>query len=510
MFELQPARTETHSQADPKVFQLRVYDLIASSHRLWVRGRVVSPLPAQPQKYWWGSRRGREEVIPRQAKLECQIGSQTLLADVVIGSGGDWETTISIVLPPTRRGWRIARNKLTWNGREAEACSVVLPAPRGPAPVAVVILPRETPHQMEISPHACSRAAELHRLVQGANPCQAIYYLASMQALGESTQAELALAATAMGWPRGQFVLLPGRPDEAVQAGVDRFRWLFTEAQELVVHELDGREMPASPSSCARLRQARSGLVTRYPLVFCHGMLACSMLRMQMPRERNYFAALRNFLDERGFRSLFPLVNPTGSVAERGRQLAEQIRQWTEEPVNLIAHSMGGLDARYLISRLGMASQVRSLTTVGTPHHGSGLADWFLANYRRRVPLLVAFEALGISMEGFSDCRPEVCREFNRTTPDMPGVHYFSYGGDVSPARLAPILRRAWNLLSALEGPNDGLVSVQSARWGTYLGTLAADHFAQTPDGLFVRQGENFDSLGFFTRLVTDLARRGF
>ena len=72
------------------------------------------------------------------------------------------------------------------------------------------------------------------------------------------------------------------------------------------------------------------------------------------------------------------------------QMLKEQIRRWTSEPVNLIAHSMGGLDARYLISRLGMADQVRSLTTISTPHRGSFMADWFRANFDRRVPLLGA------------------------------------------------------------------------------------------------------------------------
>jgi len=72
------------------------------------------------------------------------------------------------------------------------------------------------------------------------------------------------------------------------------------------------------------------------------------------------------------------------------------------------------------------------------------------------------------------------------------------------------MLRRAWNILTPVEGPNDGLVSVASARWGEYLGTLPVDHFAQTPDAVFVRPGETFDSLGFFARLVEELAWRGF
>ena len=68
----------------------------------------------------------------------------------------------------------------------------------------------------------------------------------------------------------------------------------------------------------------------------------------------------------------------------------------------------------------------------------------------------------------------------------------------------------AGRLLTPREGPNDGLVSLASARWGEYLGTIHADHFAQTPDGVFLRPGEDFDALGFYTRLVEDLARRGF
>jgi triacylglycerol lipase len=169
---------------------------------------------------------------------------------------------------------------------------------------------------------------------------------------------------------------------------------------------------------------------------------------------------------------------------------------------------MGGLDARHMISHLGMAGQVKSLTTISTPHHGTPVADWFEANYRRRVPLLLALEALGGNMDGFRDCQLAACRDFNAQTPDVPGVRYFSYVGDVPQSRVAPMLRRSWALVAATQGANDGLVSVTSARWGECLGSVSADHFAQTPDGLFVHPCEKFDSLGFFVRLVEDLARR--
>jgi triacylglycerol lipase len=258
------------------------------------------------------------------------------------------------------------------------------------------------------------------------------------------------------------------------------------------------------------VRILRAGPVPRGPVVFCHGMLAYSMLRMQISEDHNSFASVRKFLEERGCRVLFPRVLPTGGVAERARQLRDQIVRWTDEPVNLIAHSMGGLDCRFLITHLDMAERVRSLTTIATPHRGSYLADWFLDNYRNRFPLLRALEAVGVNLDGFRDCRPSICAQFNATTPDVPKVRYFSYAGEVPQWKVTPVLRRAWAILTAAEGPNDAMVSVTSARRGEFLGTICADHFAQTPDGLFVRAAEDFDSLGFCTRVVEELARRGF
>ena len=142
-------------------------------------------------------------------------------------------------------------------------------------------------------------------------------------------------------------------------------------------------------SQAGNSRPTRAVLVPRYPVVFCHGMLAFSMLKMRMPEAVNCFVPLRDFLTTRGVTVLFPEVVPTAGVVERAESLREQIRAWTSEPVNVIAHSMGGLDARHMVSRLGMEDQVKSLTMVSSPHRGTYLADWFLANYRQRVPLLL-------------------------------------------------------------------------------------------------------------------------
>src|SRR5262249_50639027 len=150
-------------------------------------------------------------------------------------------------------------------------------------------------------------------------------------------------------WPAGNFVLLPSHHDASVtvRTGLDRLRWLFAGTLDLVVLNLEpafaaactdclqprideasvrqlmnpqddpttlfGRSLPApARERSVSVRPARSGLVPRCPVVFCHGMLAMTTLRRQLPEDLNCFSALREFLRERGFRALFPQVAPTG------------------------------------------------------------------------------------------------------------------------------------------------------------------------------------------------------
>ena len=71
-----------------------------------------------------------------------------------------------------------------------------------------------------------------------------------------------------------------------------------------------------------------------------------------------------------------------GPVELRSGQLKlrveEALTQTGAPKVHIIAHSMGGLDARHMIVDLGMADKVASLTTIGTPHRGTILADHLL------------------------------------------------------------------------------------------------------------------------------------
>ncbi len=94
---------------------------------------------------------------------------------------------------------------------------------------------------------------------------------------------------------------------------------------------------------------------------------------------------LANNLRERGYEGpidyaqLGPLGFTVGSPRKYGGIVAAKIVEMYEtygEPVNVIAHSMGGLSTRWAVEKEGAAEYVDTVVTKGTPHRGTKLA-WF-------------------------------------------------------------------------------------------------------------------------------------
>jgi len=137
---------------------------------------------------------------------------------------------------------------------------------------------------------------------------------------------------------------------------------------------------------------------------------------------------------------------------------------------------MGGLDARYMISKLGMDEHVAALVTISTPHHGSAYADWCLENLGKRAHGLQLAKMLKLDLDALSDLTCESCARFNETIEDSPNVRYFSLSAARPWHRCAPIFLHSHKIITDIEGDNDGLVSVASAQWGNHLETWPADH----------------------------------
>lgn len=202
-------------------------------------------------------------------------------------------------------------------------------------------------------------------------------------------------------------------------------------------------------------------------LVFCHGLAGFNRIG-----PIHYFRGLRKRLDAWGVvNARFPVTPPAATIEERARVLADYLAKM-DGPIHLIGHSMGGLDARLVASRLDAARKIRSITTLATPHRGSPIAEWLLES---SGPL--PFVMRPWLRRAVADLRPSSMETFNQETPDSPGIRYLSWGA-ARPMHQMPFWLRYWaRILREREGPNDGQVSLYSAAWGEYQGELRADHF---------------------------------
>jgi len=296
-----------------------------------------------------------------------------------------------------------------------------------------------------------------------------------------------------------------------------------------------------------------------YPVVLVHGFSGFSS---EGPLQ--YFYRVVETLAEDGETRVFaPLLPPYHSVEERAPYLARGIDGVLDRTgagkVHIIAHSQGGIDARYVISALGYGDRVASLITVATPHHGTPLADhvlrlpgglrdpvertlaWVLGVLEDRGTIPPASEEsaawrtdltaslVSLSTSGMAD--------FNERFPDLSGVPLYSVAGVSNLSRADDICRESrWGSLervdvidplligtaSVLAGPkvlapvpNDGIVPTASMIRGVFLGCIPADHFDQV--GHLIYGGpqlvSGFNHLDFYRGLVAmirDFEKTGF
>ncbi|EJF66902.1 alpha/beta-hydrolase [Dichomitus squalens LYAD-421 SS1] len=225
----------------------------------------------------------------------------------------------------------------------------------------------------------------------------------------------------------------------------------------------------------------RKYVSTKNPLVFCHGLLGFDTVTLGpaiAPLQVQHWRGIRDALETNGIEVLTTRVPATSSPIDRAKVLCERIAEkYPGRAVHLIGHSMGGIDCRYLTTHLtDRPFDVLSVTTISSPHRGSAFADHFLETVgKERMPSVLALLELlpngGGDGKAFEFLTAENMRRFNESTPDVPGVHYFSWGAVYEPG-LIDTWKWPHSVVYEKEGPNDGLVSLQSAKWGTYLGTL--------------------------------------
>ncbi len=125
------------------------------------------------------------------------------------------------------------------------------------------------------------------------------------------------------------------------------------------------------------------------------------------------------------------------------------------------------------------------------------------------VPSWLAFR---LPLAGFARSaeftKSYVVSTFNPGNPDDPRVAYFSWAGSTDLASVTPCYAISWLILEPTEGANDGVVSVSSAKWGDFRGTLRTDHLGEVGQLLgFTSCG--FDHRTFFESWAAELEQRG-
>ncbi len=174
--------------------------------------------------------------------------------------------------------------------------------------------------------------------------------------------------------------------------------------------------------------------------------------------------------------------------------------------VHIIAHSQGALVSHYMISSLGMASKVSTMTSVNGVNQGTPVADFTLAVIpswlQPTVNVLVnALSKLvyGKTQQDLKAMTASLNRSgvnaLNAANPNMAGVKYYSYGSRVTLPDLVQhplmglVFPITWTggLFNGQGGENDGVVPLSSQKWGTWMGgpsysilTTGVDHIQAT------------------------------
>lgn len=268
----------------------------------------------------------------------------------------------------------------------------------------------------------------------------------------------------------------------------------------------------------------------KYPILLVHGM------GFRDRRYLNYWGRIPKYLEAHGARIFYGNQDSAATVEENAYMVAESLKnalaKTGAEKVNIIAHSKGGLDARYLISSLGMADKVASLTTVNTPHNGSVTVDKLL-----KLPDILVRAAGGITdicMKLLGDKNPHAynvfhqfttasAERFNEENPDCGEVFYQSFGFKMKNTFSDVTMLLPYLVVRHFEGENDGLLAERAVSRGNFRGmyTSVSRRGISHADVVDIRRMrfskkksedplEISDIRDFYLEVVSELKDRGY
>lgn len=248
---------------------------------------------------------------------------------------------------------------------------------------------------------------------------------------------------------------------------------------------------------------------TKYPIVLVHGLYGYGgKLGFSAP----YWGKIPNLLKEHGAEVLLANVSQAHKTEKRGQQLYRQLLRFSKRSghtkFNLVGHSLGGLDVRYVLGNY--PDMVASVTTIGTPHQGSKVADVVWSEVTRDSMVLAVSRAAGdllgysiaalsgrIQLQNSKDAVESLTTksmvDFNKKYAlgigddrcgdgqhEDAGRRFYSWGSyGVSPASRTDLVGQLFAKASEAfedDEQNDGLVALCSMKFGKWLGEREGAH----------------------------------
>jgi triacylglycerol lipase len=269
---------------------------------------------------------------------------------------------------------------------------------------------------------------------------------------------------------------------------------------------------------------------TKYPVVLAHGMGASAQILGIV----DYWWGIPEALQDEGCKVYITSVNGMDSTANKAASFKSQFLQILSiagaSKANIIGHSHGTIYTRYAISNLGLSSKVATHTSIAGPHRGSVIADviigivpnsleWLVGDTLDFIYAFIFGDKNPNSLQnGYDLTRPYMINTFNPNTPNMAGIYYQSWAAKIK--MMAVDARNwyfiaTWPILLAYEGDNDGLVSVTSAKWGTFRGVEDASWYSAGCDHLNIVDQlfgvtPGFDAPDFYVNIVSELKSKGY
>lgn len=330
-----------------------------------------------------------------------------------------------------------------------------------------------------------------------------------------------------------------GRPASATPSAAEAERAPLSDENEEAL--LEGNQTLAAANGKATK--------THYPVILLHGYGGSDRLLGM----NNIARAMR----ADGYVAYNPAVPPYNTPKECAKVLStfvdHVLKSTGASKVNLVAHSYGGLVVRSLVSDHGYGDRVASISTIGTPHRGTLVGDYSLKvfdadAFRDSAEALARWLGRRVTTEELASNQDLIgtvtalseknASTLNREMPNDSRVYYQSWAGvsarvgigdsedkTVCDGKLEGKTDKMNSLLlasSLIAGhglgiqssfkPNDGLVTVESAKWGHFRGCIRADHIDQMSglDGNPTRNASGFFAPEFYEQIADELNDKGF